>query len=132
MNLQELLQKIENELKLRNYSRTTIKSYLICLSDYFRRVKIVSKNPDVQLIKTYLLAKQSAGLSSRTINIYLHSIKYFYKEVCKSQIVIDLKFAKTPNKLPVVLSRAEIEKIMSVTSNRKHSLLIAVSSCYPY
>ena len=35
MNLQELLGKTENDLKLRNYSSKTIKSYLLCLNDYF-------------------------------------------------------------------------------------------------
>ena len=127
MNLQELTQKIESELRLRNYSRKTIKSYLVCLADYFRYIKTVSRNPDIQVIKTYLFAKQDAGLSFQTINLYLYAIKYFYKEICKSHVFIDVKFAKTPHKLPVILSRIEIEKIISVIYNKKHRLLIALS-----
>lgn len=127
MNLQELLQKIENELKLRNYSRKTIKSYLICLSDYFRSIKEVKKNPDTVLIKKYLLEKQGRGQSPQTINLYLNTIKYFYREICKSKISIDLKFAKTSNKLPVVLSRAEIERVISTIDNKKHRLIVSLS-----
>jgi len=58
MKLEELLRKIENELKLRGYSKKTIKSYLVCLSDYFRFIKYVKKDPEIDLIKTYLLEKQ--------------------------------------------------------------------------
>ncbi|PIZ00824.1 hypothetical protein COY61_01520, partial [bacterium (Candidatus Gribaldobacteria) CG_4_10_14_0_8_um_filter_33_9] len=56
------LDKIENELKLRYYSRKTIKSYLLCLSDYFRYIKNIIKEPDIPLIKKYLLEKQGSCL----------------------------------------------------------------------
>lgn len=127
MQLEELLGKIEQELRLRNYSRRTIKSYLLCLADYFRYIKNVTKNPDVALIKKYLLEKQSKGQSSQTINLYLNAIKYFYREIFKSNISIAIKFAKTANKLPVVLSRMEIEKIINAIENKKHRLFIALS-----
>ncbi len=127
MQLKELLERIENELKLRNYSRKTIKSYLICLTDYFRYIKNVVKNPDIGLIKNYLLEKQGRGQSSQTINLHLNAIKYFYREVFKNNIPIEIKFAKVSNKLPIVLSRNEIEKIIGSIGNRKHKLLIALA-----
>lgn len=127
MILQELLKKIENELKLRNYSQKTIKSYLVCLADYFRYVKNVTKNPDVGLIKKYLLEKQGRGQSSQTINLYLHAIKYFYREIFKNNVPIQIKFAKTSSKLPVVLSKNEIEKIIDSSKNKKHKLLITLA-----
>jgi site-specific recombinase XerD len=127
MNLQELIDKIKDELKLRNYSRKTINSYLSCLSDYFKYIKNVKREPDVGVIKKYLLEKQSKGLSSQTINSYLQSIKYFYREICKIKDNIDIKFAKTPSKLPVVLSRAEIEKIIENIVNQKHKLIVALA-----
>jgi integrase/recombinase XerD len=125
--LPELLNKIEQELKLRNYSQKTIKSYLICLSDYFRYIKKVKKDPNIQMIKEYLLDKKEKGQSSQTINLYLNAIKYFYREIYKSKVDIDLKFAKVSKKLPVVLSRNEVEKIINATKNEKHRLLIALS-----
>lgn len=127
MNLQELLVKIKNELLLRNFSRKTIKSYLACLNDYFRHIKIIQKEPNLGLIKNYLLEKQEKGLSSQTVNVYLQAIKYFYREICKSKNDIDIKFAKTASKLPVVLSRTEIEKVISKIRNQKHKMIIAMA-----
>lgn len=127
MQLPELLDKIKDELRLRNYSRRTIAAYLTCLADYFKYVRSVKKDPDISLIKKYLLEKQAKGQSPQTVNLYLNAIKYFYREIFKSPTSIDLKFAKTSNKLPIVLSRAEIEKIIGEIKNKKHRLLVSLA-----
>jgi site-specific recombinase XerD len=127
MVLQELLGRIESELRLRNYSYKTIKSYLLCLSDYFKYIKVIKKEPNIGLIKEYLLQKQSIGQAPQTINLYLNAIKYFYREIAKTDNVIDIKFSKRSKKLPVVLSRLEIEKIINSIVNKKHRMLIALS-----
>ncbi|MEI7498516.1 MAG: tyrosine-type recombinase/integrase [Candidatus Falkowbacteria bacterium] len=127
MKLEELLQKIEQELKLRNFSRRTIKAYLSCLADYFRYAKVVNNVPDLAKIKEYLLHKLEIGQSSRTVNMHLHAIKHFYCVLMKSPINIDLKYAKTASKLPVVLSRQEITQIINSINNYKHRLMVALA-----
>jgi len=127
MEYKELIQKIENELKLRNYSRKTIKSYLRCLADYFGFIKIVKKDPDVELIKKYLRLKQEKGLSPQTINLSLNAIKYLYRDIFKSQKTISLKFSKTSKKLPIVLSRQELAEIIRLIEKLKHKLIVALS-----
>lgn len=127
MKIKDLLVKIEGELKLRNYSQKTIKSYLGCLADYFRFVKTVAKDPDIIRIKEFLSGKQAIGQSSETINVHLHAIKYFHHEIMKSTTPIDIHYAKTANKLPVVLSRAEIQLILNNITNQKHHLMIAIA-----
>ena len=123
MSLQELLHKIENEMRLRNYSQKTIKSYLACLTDYFEFIKVIKKVPDINLIKQYLLQKQKRNQSPRTINLHLNAIKYFYREIYKSNTAIDIRFSKTSKKLPIVLSREEIQKIISSIDNIKHMII---------
>ncbi|EKE11496.1 MAG: hypothetical protein ACD_15C00073G0010 [uncultured bacterium] len=127
MNLQELLQKIKDEMRLRNYSKRTIESYLFCLNEYFKHIKVIKREPEIAIIKEYLLKRQDAGQSSQTINLHLQAIKYFYREIMKCCAAIDIKFAKTASKLPIVLSRKEIEKILASISNEKHRTLISLS-----
>ena len=71
MTLQELLKKVEDELKLKNYSRRTVKSYLICLKEFFGYAKNITKEPDINLIKKFLLELKDKNRSSQTINLYL-------------------------------------------------------------
>lgn len=116
---------------MRNYSHSTIKSYQTCLRYYFDFLssqKVTIENgSNEELVKHFLLQKQERGASSQTINLYLNAIKTFYKEIIKSKERIDVHFAKTSNKLPVVLSHDEIERILEATANSKHRLIIALS-----
>lgn len=121
------LKKTEEELRLRNYSPKTIKSYLACIGDYLHTKRAGIEVVDVNFIKNFLLAKKDKGLSSQTINQYLHAIKFFYHEVIRSHQPVDIKFAKTSNKLPVVLSREEIGIITNQIQNTKHKLMVSLA-----
>lgn len=127
MKLEELLAKIKIELRLRNFSSKTIKGYLSSLGCYFRYVKVISDQPDVSLIKEYLLKMFDEGRSSITVNAHLSAIKYFYREIAKSHIEIDIRFAKTSSKIPIVLSRDEVGRLISSTNNQKHKVLISLA-----
>jgi len=120
----------KRELLLRNYSRKTIKSYLFCLNDYFNFLKYLNNAKiftSEEKVRKFLLQHQERGDAGQTINLYLNAIKFFYREILKSVEKIDLKFSKTSKKLPEVLSRLEIKKILASIENKKHKLLIALS-----
>jgi site-specific recombinase XerD len=121
------LRKLENELKLRYYSPKTIKSYLACIADYLRVKKTNFAIVDIDFIKQFLLAKKDRGMSAQTINQNLQAINFFCHNVLKNHYKTDIKFAKTPGKLPVVLSRSEIREIIDSISNLKHKILISLS-----
>ena len=123
----EYLQQTKNELRIRSYSPKTIKAYIGCLKGYFEFKKADFNNIDENNIKSFLLAKQDKGYASQTVNLYLNAIKFFYREVLKINYRIDIKFAKRSKKLPIVLSRAEINKIIKITINLKHKLSLALS-----
>lgn len=125
--MENYLKQVKNELKLRNYSNKTIKSYLVCIDDYLRTKKDNIQFVDIDFIRKFLLKKKENGLSSNTINVYLHSIKFFYSDIVKLNFKIDLKFAKTASKLPVVLSRNEIKLIINQIVNLKHRLLVSLA-----
>lgn len=127
MNIQEILQKIERELKLRSYSPKTIKAYVFCIKEYLIYKGVDFDKLNEESIKNYLLKLQESGKSPQTINLHLNSIKYFYRNVFENHQKVNIKFAKRSQKLPVVLSRIEIEQIISSISNNKHKLIISLS-----
>lgn len=126
MKLEELFLMIKNDLRLRHYSPRTIDSYVGCLDGYFRYIKVVSNVPNVGVIRQFLLEKLDKGQSSQTVNVYLQAIKYFYREIAKSSVLVDIKFAKTASRLPVVLSRSDIHAMVDSTKNPKHRLMLAL------
>ncbi len=123
----EILEKVEDLLKLRGYSIRTRKSYLFYIAEYLefaRKNKI--KDRDLA-IERFLLMKQKKGNSPQTINVALNAIKFLYREVLKLRKKIDLKTIKRSKKLPVVLSRIEIKKIIEATKNNKYRLMISLA-----
>jgi len=124
---QQHLLNTEKELKVRNYSPKTIEVYLGCLRDYFVFSGDNLLTPDIEKIRDFLLKKQEKKYSPQTVNLYLNAIKFFYREVLKNLQKIDLKFAKKSLKLPVVLSREEIERVISNITNPKHRLMVSLA-----
>lgn len=127
----EYLKKAEEEMRLRNYSPRTIQSYSRCLVDFFsfllERRKMPDELPDRELIKEFLLNKNDRGNAPQTVNLFLNAIKFFYREIQKINQPIDLRYAKKTKKLPVVLSRNAIGRILHSIKNPKHKLLIALA-----
>ncbi|MFH1744998.1 MAG: site-specific tyrosine recombinase/integron integrase [bacterium] len=124
---EKYLEDVKNELILKNYSRKTIKAYLSCLNDYFRFIGNNVFITNDEFIKKYLLSKFEKDYSSQTVALYLNSIKFFYRSVVKINFKIDIKVPKRNKKLPVVLSREEIDEILANINNKKHFLIIALS-----
>lgn len=122
------LQRTEEELRLRRYSKQTLKSYLFCLREYFLFLQDGDlAKADVGMVRKFLLGMEAAGKASQTVNLYLNAIKFFYREVVGYGRGIDLKFAKRSKKLPVVLTRDEILKVIDNIKNIKHRLFIALA-----
>ena len=125
--MEKYLQKTLNELKLRNYSPKTVKSYLQCLRGYFEFRKREFNRMNPENIKKFLLIKQKKSYSPQTINLYLNAIKFFYTQIIKSSRKIDVKFAKRNKRIPVVLTKTEIFKLLDVIKNPKHKLIISLA-----
>jgi len=73
------------------------------------------------------LEKADKHNSFQTINSALNSIKFLYKDVLKNNNKIDLKFAKRSKKLPIVLSKKEIARILDNIENQKYKLVVALA-----
>lgn len=125
--MQEELDRINLELQVRNYSQKTIKSYILCLRYFFEYCKVNIKKYDEMRIKQFLLYLKNKNKSPQTINLYLNAIKFYYREILHNYRKMNLKFAKKTLKIPVILSRKEIIKIINNIKNKKHRLMIFLS-----
>jgi len=124
--MSDILEKTDRLLRLRNYSPKTRKAYLLYIKDYIRFAKKSGIKDKQKAIEDFLLDKHKSKQSPQTINLALNAVKFLYVEVLKNPQKIDLKFAKRSKKLPIVLSRAEIERIIEVTDNPKYKLMISL------
>ncbi|MBU4458913.1 tyrosine-type recombinase/integrase [Patescibacteria group bacterium] len=120
----EPLNNLEQELKIRNFSRKTIQAYLYYnrkFLDYARKGPRDVANAD---IKRYLEHLVDNGVSSSTLNLAINALKFYYVGILKRRLFFDIKHAKKNKKLPVVLSKNEIKRMIEAMDNPKHKFLI--------
>ncbi|MBU0981292.1 tyrosine-type recombinase/integrase [Patescibacteria group bacterium] len=124
--MKSVLQKLEQELRVRNYSRKTVRNYCALVKEY-----LYSREGELEMneadIKDFLDRKIRAGKSGSTVNLYLNALKFFYRNVMGDSRKIEIRYAKRNKTLPQVLSKEEIERILGVIRNQKHWLMLALT-----
>jgi integrase/recombinase XerD len=122
----ELRKKMIREMELRNLSENTQRSYL---QTVYALSKHYMQSPDKltkEMIEEYLLyLKKEKGNALTTIGSAITGIRFLYNHVLGDEkLSPSCSFAKTPSKLPTVLSHEEIWSIINATGNIKHRLLL--------
>lgn len=120
---EELLEKLKENLLLRNYSSQTAKSYIIHISKYLEFLELQKniEKPSFENSKEYILLKLKKNEPS-SVHHTIFAIEYFFKNILGKTIYIPKP--KRNKTLPEILSVDEIKKMISVTSNIKHRLII--------
>ncbi len=113
---------IIEECRLRGYSQRTIESYVY----HVGRFLASQKSP-----RDYLLFHISNGKANETIRSIGFAIKFYLEILKKGVPEIDDILSSIPNskreeKLPVILSKEEILKMIMSTKNLNHRLIIQI------
>lgn len=69
---------------------------------------------------------KNSQAANSTLNVAINALKFYYGQILKRRFFFDIRHAKKSNYLPVVLSREEVEKMISATVNPKHQFLISL------
>lgn len=111
--------KLERELKVRNYSKKTIKGYLHSVNNFlkFSKGKGLNKNTAKEYICFYLEKKNPS-----TINKDKFAIKFFFENVLHERL--SLPSIKKNKTLPEILTIEEVRSLINNTANIKHKLII--------
>ena len=120
------LLQLEEAGKIRNLKQRTIDGYKSYVS-YFLRY--MNKNPEeltCQDVRKFLLLKKEEGLKATTLNLYNSAIRFFFRNVLHilwDDITVPRMMIE--HKLPVVLSAAEIDRLLNATKDLKYRAMFA-------
>jgi site-specific recombinase XerD len=121
-------EKLATELHAGKYSRKTIQAYLHYNKAFCRTLRRRPEDVRPGDIKTYLAyLDKTLDLSASSINLALSALKFFYTRVLKRDVAQEQHRPRQDKRLPVVLSKAEVEHILSVEKNPKHRLLLMLA-----
>ena len=109
----KLIGKLIEEVKLRRYSFQTGKSYISIVKKFLAS----GKTP-----REFLLSYTTKSKS--TMRSAYFALKFFHENVLNAKFEEKLPLARKSLKLPLVLSKEEVIKMIDSTNNLKHKLVI--------
>lgn len=117
---------IRKEGYRRRLSPRTIQTYQKCVDVFLiktnKSLDQISKK-DVRLFLEYLSEKNRAG---NTMNVYHMALRFLFENVLEKRMWIDIKYSKTPKRLPEFLTKEETKKLIDSIVNFKHQLMICL------
>ena len=121
----ELRQKMIRAMELRNLSKHSQRAYLAAVTGIARHYR---RSPDKitnKMIEDYLLyLKNEKDNAPNSCGSVLTGLRFFYKNVMKKEISVDYSVRKIPRKLPTVLTKKQVWKIICTPNNLKHRLIL--------
>jgi integron integrase len=114
---QELYQAVQDTLRRRHFSYRTEQRYLEVIRDYVRFHE--RKNPlrlgvpEIRDYLTYLAVERNVAASTQ--NVAFNALLFLYRDVLEIALpqIEGVERAKRPERLPVVLTRAEVRAVLS-------------------
>ncbi len=125
MNKEEFLKKIEVELKISKNSEYTLRNYKdsnIKLLNFIKKEPEQVNEDDVK----QFIAENLSQASSSSIILFLSAIRYAYSNILKKDITSGIKRPRREKRLPTVLTKEEVKKLMKAAKTKKSKLIISL------
>lgn len=130
VNLPEF-NRFQEQLKLKGFSPNTQRTYC---SEFAQLLHLLKNFPVQKLspgkIRSYMLYCHSElKMSENQIHSRMNALKFYFEKVLgQEKIFLEIPRPKKPQQLPKTLNAAEIAKMILMTENLKHRLIIKL--CY--
>ncbi len=118
-NKQELIENLANEARIRGYSILTINQYKVYWKEFLNDLQSLD-DVNTSNAKSFI-ARKLDTCDASSIVVVRSALKFLFDFLGKT---LDVKPIKTAKKLPVVLTKYEIENMLAKTKNFKHRLIL--------
>jgi integrase/recombinase XerD len=121
------LEKFIEELKLKAYSASTLRTYR---SEFLQLLRLLKKKNVNELsaddIRRYLVyAMDKEGIKENTVHSRLNALKFYFEQVLKKEKFFwEIPRPKKPLILPKLLNEEELRKLFNALRNKKHKAML--------
>ncbi len=115
----DLRKRMLEELQRRNFSPTTIRTYLRVVEDFARYFGTRPDRLSQQHLRQYQLHLiQERKLAIKTVGLHIAALRFFFvKTLRRPYLKLDLPYPKMPKRLPTVLSKEEVTQLIGSANN---------------
>ena len=125
-----LRNKMIEAMRMRGFAVRTHQTYLMSVSDlarHYHRCPSTLTREDLEAYFRHLVIERA--LSPASCRVYLNAVRFLYVEVLRwPSFEVEVTIPKLPQRIPELLTRAEVARILGACNNPKHHALL--STCY--
>ena len=123
-----LRERMIEDMRMRRLELKTRTAYLRAvkkLADFLKRSPDTATAEDLRRFQLYLMDQ---GTSPITINATICGLKFFFSiTLGRSELMLKMQTVQVPQKLPVVLSRDEVTRLIAAAPNLKSQTALSVA-----
>lgn len=123
----ELRRRMIQAMTIRGFSPRTHESYLHAmreLAKYYRRSPEALSVEEVQSYLEHLITEKNRAFS--TCNVVVSAYRFLNEAVLgRRGVSLEVPYSKQPQRLPEILGREEVARLLEAPPNPKHRLLLA-------
>jgi len=122
----QLRRQMDDDMAVRGLANRTREAYLAAvtgLAKHYRRSPDQISDEEVQAYLLHLIRDRHRAWN--TCHIVVHGLRFLYHTTLKrDRTTFSIPSMRQPSKLPAILSRTEIERILAHTTNLKHRTML--------
>lgn len=116
--------ELQQALRLRGYSRKTMKAYCNQIERFVASLPQVKTEISESHVQTYCLSLLERGISHSSVNQTISAIRFYCKHVLHHPAEFQYIRPKKQTKLPNVLSEKEVTQLLKAVTNLKHKTIL--------
>ena len=125
MNFKEFLAKLEIELKISKASEHTIKNYTRANKSLLDFTGKTPEDIGEDDIKKFM-AENLLDKASSSVILFLSAIRYAFSSLLKKDPTLGIKRPKKEQRIPAVLTKEEVKKLLGSMENKKSKLMLSL------
>ena len=123
-----LRQRMLDDMRMRKLSAKTQSAYIRAVRQF---TCFLGRSPDtasIEDLRRYQLYLVDHGVSPISLNAAITGLKFFFEVTADhAELMAKMRPVRVPHKLPVVLSREEIARLIAAAGNLKHQTALSVA-----
>jgi integrase len=123
-----LRQRMIDDMRIRKLCPKTQSAYVRAVRNF---TKYLGRSPDtatVEDLRNYQLRLVDAGTSPISLNAAIVGLKFFFDTTLdRGELMARMQPVRVPHRLPVVLSWAEVARLIAACGNLKHQTALSLA-----
>ncbi|MFN3192890.1 MAG: tyrosine-type recombinase/integrase [Aureliella sp.] len=125
-NCEEFVRLIVREMRIRFYASNSVRNYASALVSFLRFCGRRPKELEREHVKQYLEYLVDSKGGANKVSLHLAAIRGAFDKMCFRDLTLGLVTPRLPKRLPVVVSRPEIQRLLAAAGSLRDTLLIGL------